>query len=154
MKFERSCRPHTVVADIGSVLVATALLMGCRTTVPLAAPQGGTAGTTSPRIGVGTMAAAAPVVEVAKAIEPTGTKIDGTLDTLDGRQRTYHLHVPTSLPKQGSVPLIVALQGGIGSGQQCEANSGFDGLAEANRFLVVYPDGVPCWTRRPRRSRC
>ena len=131
-----------VASAIGSVLVAAALLMGCRTTVPLATAQGGAAGTTSLGIGVGTTAAAAPVVEVAKAIEPTGKKIDGTLDTPDGRQRTYHLYVPTSLPKQGSVPLIVALHGGVGSGQQFEANSGFDGLAEANRFLVVYPDGV------------
>jgi polyhydroxybutyrate depolymerase len=40
------------------------------------------------------------------------------------------------------VPLLVALHGGTGWGTQFERNSGFDGLAEANGFIVVYPDGI------------
>ena len=42
-----------------------------------------------------------------------------------------------------AVPLLVALHGGTGWGTQFEENSGFDGLAEANGFVVVYPDGTP-----------
>lgn len=38
---------------------------------------------------------------------------------------------------------MVALHGGLGSGQQFEQNSGFDGIAEANGFIVVYPNGTP-----------
>ncbi len=41
-----------------------------------------------------------------------------------------------------TLPLLVALHGGLGNGKQFERTSGFDGIAEANNFLVVYPDGV------------
>jgi polyhydroxybutyrate depolymerase len=62
----------------------------------------------------------------------------------DGRLRGYRMYVPASLA--GSVspepPLLVALHGGGGSGEQFERTSGFDGLAESNGFVVVYPDGV------------
>ncbi|MEY4231059.1 MAG: hypothetical protein RLZZ362_1908, partial [Actinomycetota bacterium] len=54
----------------------------------------------------------------------------------------YRLYVPASLASGAPVPLLVALHGGTGSSAQFAANSGFDGLAEANGFLVVYPDGV------------
>ena len=40
------------------------------------------------------------------------------------------------------MPLLVGLHGGTGWGTQFEANSGFDRLAEANGFVVVYPDGI------------
>jgi polyhydroxybutyrate depolymerase len=61
---------------------------------------------------------------------------------VDGRVRTYHLYVPRHLPRR-PVPLLVALHGGLGSGTQFEQQTGFDGLAESNHFLVVYPDGTP-----------
>ncbi len=67
--------------------------------------------------------------------------IDASLE-VDGSRRTYHLYVPRTLPK-GAVPLLVALHGGLGSGTQFEQNSDFDGLAEANHFIVAYPDGTP-----------
>jgi polyhydroxybutyrate depolymerase len=63
--------------------------------------------------------------------------------------RTYALYVPRSLPRGRSVPLLVALHGGLGSGQQFEQNSGFDALAEANHFLVVYPNGTPILPSAP-----
>jgi polyhydroxybutyrate depolymerase len=34
------------------------------------------------------------------------------------------------------------LHGGLGSSSQFETNSGFNGLAESNGFIVVYPDGI------------
>ncbi|MEY2588189.1 MAG: polyhydroxybutyrate depolymerase [Acidimicrobiaceae bacterium] len=74
------------------------------------------------------------------AVAPASTTIDGTLDTPDGRTRTYHLYVPSTLT--GAAPLLIALHGGTGWGTQFERNSGFDGLAEANGFIVVYPDGI------------
>jgi polyhydroxybutyrate depolymerase len=74
------------------------------------------------------------------AVAPASTTIDGTLDTPDGRTRTDHLYVPSTLT--GAPPLLIALHGGTGWGTQFERNSGFDGLAEANGFIVVYPDGV------------
>lgn len=74
-----------------------------------------------------------------------GTVVGGTADrvlsTSDGRIRTYHLYVPSTLPA-GPVPLLIALHGGTGSGTQFQNQSGFDELAESNGLLVVYPDGV------------
>jgi len=74
------------------------------------------------------------------AVTPIGRKIDQSI-SVNGTMRTYHLYVPKSLPT-GGVPLLVALHGGLGSGAQFEQNTDFDGLAEANGFLVVYPDGT------------
>ena len=64
--------------------------------------------------------------------------MDGSLHTADGRDRTYHVYVPATLPASTSVPRLIALHGGTGWGTQFERNSGFDALAEANGFIVVY----------------
>ena len=71
----------------------------------------------------------------------TGDVVESTLVTADGRTRIYRTYVPSNLP-DGPVPLLLAFHGGTGRGKQFERNSGFDELAEANGFLVVYPDGV------------
>jgi polyhydroxybutyrate depolymerase len=76
------------------------------------------------------------------SVPATGRRLERTLSTADGRTRTYRLYLPSSLRAGDRVPLLIALHGGIGSGLQFEANSGFDGLAEANRFIVAYPDGI------------
>lgn len=68
--------------------------------------------------------------------------VDETITTPDGRVRTYHVYVPGSIANAGPVPLLLALHGGGGSGAQFERNSGFDALADASRFIVVYPDGI------------
>ena len=74
------------------------------------------------------------------ATSALGSVTQHALTTKDGLQRTYRLFVPAGI--SGSAPLVVALHGGLGSGQQFEANSGLDGLATANGFMVAYPDGV------------
>jgi polyhydroxybutyrate depolymerase len=79
---------------------------------------------------------------VLRGVDPTGHLLDGTMVTPDGRTRSFHLYVPGSLAAGTPVPLLVGLHGGGGWGTQFEANSRFDRLAEANHFLVVYPDGV------------
>jgi polyhydroxybutyrate depolymerase len=88
---------------------------------------------------------AAPTTTVHPAVPPAATTIDVAMITPDGRERTFHLYVPTSVrpgPGGAKVPLLVALHGGVGWGTQFEKNSGFDGVAEANSFIVVYPDGI------------
>jgi polyhydroxybutyrate depolymerase len=70
------------------------------------------------------------------------TSTEGTLRTPDGRERTYHVYVPSNLTRGQAVPLLVALHGGTGWGAQFEQNSGFDHLADQHGFIVVYPDGV------------
>lgn len=83
-----------------------------------------------------------PYAGTRPAVTPVGTVTDETVRTADGQERRYRLYVPASLPPGSRVPLLVALHGGLGSSKQFATNSGFDGLAEANGFVVVYPDGV------------
>lgn len=80
-------------------------------------------------------------IVIRSAVKATGQHLTEHL-TYDGLVRTYELYVPASLPRHPA-PLLVALHGGLGSGLQFETNTDFDGLAEANKFLVVYPDGTP-----------
>ena len=77
---------------------------------------------------------------IASAVAPRGTTTVRTLRTRDGRTRSYRLFVPEG--GLGVAPLLVALHGGLGSGAQFETQSGFDGLATSNTFLVAYPDGI------------
>ena len=85
------------------------------------------------------------------AVAPRGTRSFGTVVIAGTTVRSYQLYVPRSLPKRTAVPLLVALHGGLGSGSQFEQNSGFDGLAEANTFIVVYPNGTPIRRAAPNR---
>jgi polyhydroxybutyrate depolymerase len=61
---------------------------------------------------------------------------------VDGRERSYDLHVPASYDGTKDVPLVVALHGrlGTGSGQQKLAH--LDEVSDERGFLVVYPDGL------------
>jgi polyhydroxybutyrate depolymerase len=86
--------------------------------------------------------ARARTVELAAATDPVGTVRTGAIATSDGRNRSYRVYVPSTLPADRSVPLLVGLHGGTGWGEQFEDNSQFDSLAEANNIIVVYPDGI------------
>ena len=83
-----------------------------------------------------------PYANTNPAVTHTVQSTVGQLITTDGRTRTFRLYVPASLDPSTPAPLLVALHGGLGTSAQFEANSGFDGLAESNRFVVVYPDGI------------
>ena len=50
---------------------------------------------------------------------PAASDVDGTIE-VDGRSRTYHVHVPTGV-SDGPVPLLIGLHGGLGSGDQTRA---------------------------------
>lgn len=78
---------------------------------------------------------------VAAGVDPTGEVVHGELQTADGRTRTYRLYRPTH--RAADAPLLVALHGGLGNGDQFAATSGYERLAEANGFVVVFPDGTP-----------
>jgi polyhydroxybutyrate depolymerase len=58
-----------------------------------------------------------------------------------GRQRTYLTYVPRGFAK--GAPLVVVMHGSDGSGAQMRAATGygFDRLADAHGFAVVYPNG-------------
>lgn len=62
--------------------------------------------------------------------------------TVSGRERTYAVFRPTALTRTATVPLVVVLHGGFGTGAQAEKSYRWDDLASAKGFVVVYPDGV------------
>jgi polyhydroxybutyrate depolymerase len=59
--------------------------------------------------------------------------------TSGGVQRTAIVHVAPGLPAGRRVPLVLALHGYRGSGQQMESYSGFDPIAARAGFIVAYP---------------
>lgn len=78
---------------------------------------------------------------VAPGVEPTGRTEAGEVVTADGRTRTWRTYIPAARPG-GPMPLLLVLHGGLGSGEQVRTSTGYDALAEANGFVVGYPDGI------------
>lgn len=60
-----------------------------------------------------------------------------------GRTRTYRVRLPANYSGQPT-PLVFALHGGFGSGEQIETNqAGLDPIADREGFALIYPDGIP-----------
>ena len=83
-----------------------------------------------------------PYAGVSAPANAIGTRSERSLVTPDGRTRRYRIYVPSVIPSGTSVPLVIALHGGLGTSSQFEASSGLNGFAESNGFIAVYPDGV------------
>jgi polyhydroxybutyrate depolymerase len=64
----------------------------------------------------------------------------GSMD-VGGVKRSYILHRPSG-GSAARMPLVIVLHGGFGTGAQAEHAYGWDQTADANDFLVAYPDGV------------
>ena len=58
--------------------------------------------------------------------------------------RTFHIHIPSLYDKSIQLPLVIALhgRGGTGESMVIVTRRGFDRLADKDRFIVVYPDGI------------
>jgi polyhydroxybutyrate depolymerase len=68
--------------------------------------------------------------------------IPGSL-THDGLERTYLFHIPPSYDEAEPMPLVFALHGGGGTGENMiKLTEEFNDLADEKGFLVVYPDGI------------
>jgi polyhydroxybutyrate depolymerase len=118
------------------LLSALLLLTGCASGSPTEEAETSTDETSE---------ASTTATDASPAIERAAGTTTGTLE-VDGVERTYRLHVPEGL--DGEVPLLVALHGGGGSGEQYSSASGWDSVADEEGFVVVYPDGtgpVPTW---------
>jgi len=75
--------------------------------------------------------------------KPPSGFVDGTSShtiNVGGRNRVYRLHKPVGVP--ASAGLVVVLHGGFGSAEQAERSYGWDQLADSEKFVVAYPDGV------------
>ncbi|GAB4489750.1 MAG: PHB depolymerase family esterase [Anaerolineales bacterium] len=59
---------------------------------------------------------------------------------VDGRTRTFILHVPPAARQGEPLPLLIVLHGGGGTGQKMQRFLGFDDDADERGFYVAYPD--------------
>lgn len=62
----------------------------------------------------------------------------------DGLTRTYEIHVPPIYDGKKAVPLLLALHGRKGTGEDMRNLTlyGFNRLSNAENFIVVYPNGI------------
>jgi polyhydroxybutyrate depolymerase len=56
--------------------------------------------------------------------------------------RHYYVHLPPGHDQAPSMPLLIALHGRLGTGKRMSKQSGFNEIADRERFMVVYPDGI------------
>jgi polyhydroxybutyrate depolymerase len=61
---------------------------------------------------------------------------------VNGIVRNYNVFVPTNLAKDKKVPLVLMFHGGKSNAINIEKYSKFSDLAEREKFIVVYPDGI------------
>jgi len=61
---------------------------------------------------------------------------------IDGRARTYLLHIPTGYDSQKPYPLVIALHGGGGSGERIMEQTKLNTISDREGFIVAYPDAV------------
>ena len=75
--------------------------------------------------------------------KPAPTAGDATV-TLQygGRSRKYILHTPSGLAAGTALAVVFDLHGAGGSGSQQKGMSGFSSLADKEKFLAVFPDGI------------
>ena len=61
--------------------------------------------------------------------------------TVNGLERTYLLHIPPGLAADQPVPLVFVFHGFSENANVIQQASGFNYVADNNRFIVVYPNG-------------
>ncbi len=62
--------------------------------------------------------------------------------TVDGRPRSYLVHVPPSYDPAKPTPVVVAFHGALMNGLSMAWFTGLSRKADASGFIVVYPNGV------------
>src|SRR5579863_9535563 len=57
-------------------------------------------------------------------------------------RRSYYVHVPAGHDGNTPLPVVVALHGAFSTAREFERESGFSQLADRERFIAVYPQGI------------
>jgi polyhydroxybutyrate depolymerase len=90
---------------------------------------------------LGPLVAVALLTVPANAKDPPAGTTRRTLQVGD-TERTYRLHVPPGAKQGSPLPLVIVLHGAGANGEMTEALTKFDAVADANTFVVAYPDGL------------
>lgn len=61
---------------------------------------------------------------------------------VNGTERSFRVFVPTNLPIDKKTPLVFVFHGGGSDAINIENYTRFSDLAEREKFIVVYPDGI------------
>ena len=122
----------------GSTAGATGI-GGNRDAATDAAPDGATDGSVGTKDGSASDAAA-PSCSASQSVPKPG---DTTVTMQSGgRSRRYIQHVPSGLAAGISVAVVIDLHGAGGDGRQQQGLSGFNALADKEKFLAIFPDGI------------
>lgn len=76
---------------------------------------------------------------------PAGSNSTGKIHQLtsQGIQRSYYLYTPSAyMASRAPLPLVIGLHGGHTNPGQFAKTTGFNSLADQERFIVAYPAGV------------
>ena len=149
-----TCGPRRVGVSVSRrVAAALLVLTGCSVT------SGASVTTTTTVPAVVTTVTTTTAAPPARPRAPTGDSVETI--THDGIERRYLLHVPTDLPVDRMVPLVLVLHGAGGDPEDIEAGSGWNAVADERGMVVAYPEGdggdwnagACCGSRRPREPR-
>lgn len=80
------------------------------------------------------------IIEQRRGGQTSNSPTSGEI-TIDGKRRTYLVHLPPNYSKEKSLPLVLAFHGGGGNAQNMINMSGFNLKADQENFIVVYPNG-------------
>jgi polyhydroxybutyrate depolymerase len=84
---------------------------------------------------------------LAASSTPAGAVAPGESGTralaFGGAERSYVIHVPAGYDASTPYPLLISFHGNGGTGASQESKTGFSELADANGFIVAYPDSNP-----------
>jgi len=84
----------------------------------------------------------------AKANQSASLDIEKETIEVGGQQRSYYLHLPPAYASTPRLPLVLVLHGGgKGDGLNAARYLGFIPLADANGFVLVFPNGVDGYWR-------
>ena len=61
---------------------------------------------------------------------------------VNGRERSYLLHLPIGFDGKTQYPLLVGFHGGNGSGEKFAGQTGLSVAADRKGFIAVFPDGI------------
>jgi polyhydroxybutyrate depolymerase len=92
------------------------------------------------RIGLWFSCAASLLLSAAAIAAPTGEAISKS-GMVGGRERFFIEYVPKTLKPNAPLLFVLHPSGGDGQSMRNYSNYEFDELADANGFMVVYPDG-------------
>ncbi|MBS0261522.1 MAG: polyhydroxybutyrate depolymerase, partial [Planctomycetes bacterium] len=61
---------------------------------------------------------------------------------VDGRKRSYFLHLPRGFDRRSPLPVVIALHGSTMNGPMLAWLSGLDDKADQAGFIAVFPNGT------------